>query len=482
MNTSHLIRKGHRWYVRLMVPVQQRAAVGKTKLTRSLQTGDLALANRRKHAVLAELHEELAALIATPAPTPSVITPARVLATARAERAAIEAGEVDPEQSDAGLDALTDDFLDQQARAYGRDPEGRPKLPESELRVIRAAHRIHRGEPVAFLSEVIDEYLAEQARTLRPSTVHEKRGVLEKLAAWLGPGIEVGDITRKRAGEYVTRVLRGAVKERGGKAGELKSVRTIRDDVAHLGAFFNWLVKRGQLESNPFAGMTATVVASKRGSESGKRPFSPAELLRIFQGLPTGDPMWPLCALAAYTGMRREEVTLLRVSDVEGDTLRVRQGKTVAAVRSVPIHPVIAGLVASLVANTDDGFLIPGLRTGGADAKRGHLIGSRFSYALRRPPLSIEDPRADFHSFRRSFMTACEEAEVPESTVKLLVGHERQSLTYGGYSGDVSDAVKAKAVATVSYGKEVDQLVRKVGRKVAVTVRAKPRPSARKRG
>ena len=39
-----------------------------------------------------------------------------------------------------------------------------------------------------------------------------------------------------------------------------------------------------------------------------------------------------------------------------------------------------------------------------------------------------------FHSLRKTFTEAMEAAEVPETTIKLLIGHKRSSLTYGGYS------------------------------------------------
>jgi hypothetical protein len=40
----------------------------------------------------------------------------------------------------------------------------------------------------------------------------------------------------------------------------------------------------------------------------------------------------------------------------------------------------------------------------------------------------------DFHALRNTFIEAMEAAEVPEPTVKLLVGHKRASLTYSHYS------------------------------------------------
>jgi hypothetical protein len=46
--------------------------------------------------------------------------------------------------------------------------------------------------------------------------------------------------------------------------------------------------------------------------------------------------------------------------------------------------------------------------------------------------LEIADPDVVFHGLRRTFISNLEELGVPESTVKLIVGHSRRgSITYG---------------------------------------------------
>jgi integrase len=136
------------------------------------------------------------------------------------------------------------------------------------------------------------------------------------------------------------------------------------------------------------------------------------------------------------------------------------------------MHPVIVPLVMRLKEKSSDGFLIPRLLNGGTDGKRGHYVGKRFSYIMRR--LGFTDRALTFHTLRNSFMQRCDEAGIPESTVKLLVGHSRPSLTYGRYSpGREFEGLK-KEVAKVTFG-ETDGVVRADGRGVEV------RPSQGKR-
>ena len=50
----------------------------------------------------------------------------------------------------------------------------------------------------------------------------------------------------------------------------------------------------------------------------------------------------------------------------------------------------------------------------------------------------MRQSRVDFHSFRRWFVTKAEGAGVMGSIISAVVGHERQGMTLGVYSGGPS--------------------------------------------
>jgi integrase len=158
---------------------------------------------------------------------------------------------------------------------------------------------------------------------------------------------------------------------------------------------------------------------------------------------------------------------------VVSSVLHVREGKSAAAVRDVPVHPVIAPVVSQLVKTATDGWLVPGLLTGGRDARRSAGASKRFGWHLRHH-LKLTDPTLTFHGFRHSFTNRCEIAGVPEPTTKLLTGHARGSLTYGHYSKGLPVTELAKAVAQVTYG-AADALVKRTAGKVQITVRSRRR-------
>lgn len=445
MANDGLKQRKRTWYARLRVPRELQPIVGRAEYVRTLETRDLSEANRRKHAVLAELHTELQRAVRAAGKGGDA---AGLVDLAASLREDVEAGRISRAEAVAAQDASTERVLERR----------QPGDVAASDQAIRAAYRTLSGAPL--LSTAITEYLAERGPHIRQQTLQEKKRQLLELSAWLGADCEVGEVPKARAGRYVADVLL----KKGHKA------KTTKDTLSNLSAFWGWLEGRGLVDFNVWHKMSGTVRGSTRGREAVRRPWTDAELLKLLQGIPEGDPLLPMTAIAAWSGMRREEIAQLKVTDVASDhAFVIREGKSAAAVRRVPIHPAIRPLVVHLVKTSRDTFLIPGLLTGGADAKRAHYVGKRFTEVKRR--LGFTDTALVFHTLRNAFMQRCEDAEVPESTTKLIVGHTRDSLTYGTYSpGPKFDALR-EAVAKVTFGK-ADALARALKGNAQVTMKS----------
>ncbi len=99
-----------------------------------------------------------------------------------------------------------------------------------------------------------------------------------------------------------------------------------------------------------------------------------------------------------------------------------------------------------------DKYLFKGLLPGGPDDKR---------YVVRLEGLrTLQEQRRRKGAMARlprpasTFMAMMEGEEVPESTLKLVVGHQRESMTYGLYSK--GQRVKLRSVVVkVDYGPKV---------------------------
>jgi integrase len=71
------------------------------------------------------------------------------------------------------------------------------------------------------------------------------------------------------------------------------------------------------------------------------------------------------------------------------------------------------------------------------------------------------EERRTFHGLRNTFTEAMEQAGVPESTTQLIVGHKRQSLTYGHYSkGERLRKDLREYIGRLRYSKDVMKLIR----------------------
>jgi integrase len=142
--------------------------------------------------------------------------------------------------------------------------------------------------------------------------------------------------------------------------------------------------------------------------------------------------------------MRLAEVVTLWVEecpiDENGDGyFDIRQGKTAAAARRVPIHPDLIEIIQRRTKDKQpEDWLFHELAE---EKNAGDVFGKRFRQY--RQKLGVDDVApgrrrslVNFHSFRRWFVTQAERAGIPESTISSVVGHEegRKSITLSVYS------------------------------------------------
>jgi integrase len=452
MSTSNLKLQHRTWSVRLKVPRALRHIVGKAELFRSLKTRDIREANRLKHRVLADLHAELSRL-AVEATLPKDKAE-YVLATARTLREAVVNGESTEQNAEAALAHALEAHL----RHHGGEDEA--QLTETHLRTLQLAHQVLEHGNVTLLTEAVAKYLREVKPRITGAAYRQKDKQLHAFAKWLGEA-DVSTITRKVTGRYVADVVQHA---------DL-ATKTKKDWLANLTAFGSWLTQYGLTEFNPWSGLTRAIKETTRGgAKPKKRPYTSTELVKLLGLIKPGSPALPLACIAAYSGCRLEELASMQVDHVTDDALRVMEGKNENSVRYVPLHEVVKPMVRRLCETSTDGYLISGLLPGGVDGKRSHYVSKTFGDLLRRNHFAAGE--VDFHSLRRSFAQRCEHAGIPQSTAALLLGHARQSLTYGLYSPGPEFGALKEAIAKVSYGETVDARVKALSGHAAVTHRS----------
>ncbi len=409
---THLELHRRKWRVRLAVPKDLRAIFGKSHVVAPLGTESLSEAARLKHAVIALIRQSF--------------EDARNGLTSRTlgliEEALLwnEHGATDPRTGKRD-EELTELALTDRADALGYPPD---------------FLEVARGQ-VTPLLPLVDRWLGEKA-SMKPRQKHDYRREVTK---YLSEVSMLERTTRKRAGEYVsTRFIQKGVHP-----------RTTNKAVSCLSSFWRWLIKRGYASENPWLGQGVND-RDLEVAQIKKRPFEDKEVKTLLEGTKEGTMLGDAVRIAALSGMRVSEIAKLRVKDVVEMTadavgcFHVVDAKTKAGNRKVPVHSAVRGLVeARMKDKASDALLFnelppvkPGSSVEPGQALTKHFGRLRIKLGVDEKTQGARQSNVDFHSFRRWFITKAEMAGQLPHVISAVVGHERQGMTLGTYSGGPS--------------------------------------------
>jgi integrase len=453
------------WFLRLSIPPSLRHHFGgKDKIVESLRTSDLnvALAERDRRTV--EYHARFERL-RTGAPTDADITDlqrrtyeAQKTRPRRPYRATFEIDDaaLDP----AVVERLINHMIEQHASddlaaaekllGVPFDPATRRKIgiaildakaraggagmvfdPSTPLSTVHAA-----PAPVANGGERFSEAFAAHARELeradtRATTIKSYTQMAGVFQAW-GKDAPIASIKRAMASDFLVEI------------GAKRSNATVNQYAALLAAVFETARRRGR-----FTGDNGFKDQKRRTEVQSYEAFTGAKLTKLFASATfeikpkthTVMSALPWVALiAAYSGMRREEVCQLRVQDlreIDGVwAFDVNEAagplKNKGAARVVPLHSTLlrAGLLKYLANLPEGGRLFPGLRP---RASRGGKLGPALGDAFEkwRKSVGVVRDSLTFHSFRHAVSEALDRAGVAESDASRILGHQIAGMSYG---------------------------------------------------
>jgi integrase len=286
---------------------------------------------------------------------------------------------------------------------------------------------------------------------MKPRQQRDYRRAVEKFHAWKQKPIE--DVNRKVAGLYIAEAF----------VSKKTNPKTANKDISCLSSFWTWLEKRGHAESNPWEGQS---LSKKLMPKSSKRPYTDAEICKLLTS--TDDTLLlDVMKVAALSGMRREEIMLLRVSDTVDGMFNIQKAKTQSGIRTVPIHTQLNEIVRRLtVDKASDDFLFDVTGEGGGVVERGDYFGKRFNTYRKRVGIDERSEgqrqsNIDFHSFRRWFIATARNALQNGAvgydpwTIAEVVGHDTRSpeselrMTMGVYPGPQRVEAKRACVEAV---------------------------------
>lgn len=437
MSREYLKQRGKTWYVRIPVPLKAQKAVGAKEIVRTLQTDSLSEAKVKRHQAIIDIYSEINSAIHEQKHQKGSVhwLKGRLRHLMREH----EQGEIDDEQ----FEALQVELLEWHQSARNGEEHS-----ASELKVINNAYEMVRGK--LMLSDAIDQYNKTIEGKLTDKTVASKKRTLNMFLDWMGD-VPVQQIKRSNIAAFMDEVLNV-----GGR-----DIQTVTKFLSETGSLWtSYLIPRGHVESNPVSGMSKSLTVSKKGKKAKRRPWLAKELKKFLTEIrkhPKHHDLELVLLLTLYTGLRRAELVHVKVEDVRDGGIEITEGKSEAALRTVPIHPILKPLVSHLVSTSKDGYLLPTQRV----SKRFEdALGKRFGRV--RKDLGVDSEEINIHTLRHSFVSGCENAQIPEHLAKVLTGHSRGSITYGHYSPSnaVNWNVLTEAIERVSFGSEIDRLSR----------------------
>ena len=244
------------------------------------------------------------------------------------------------------------------------------------------------------------------------------------------------------------------------------SLETVRNIMGRVSSFFNWLVKQGYREDNPFSGVAPRRAHSARSERS---PFNDNDLKLIFGTAIYKDKVYAhdwqywLPLLGLYTGARLEELCQLKGQDFkvadgchyidihgEGDTQN--RVKTPSSIRKIPVHSELIklGLLDVVNKRSRECFLFDLKRI---NTNLGHLPSKWFSGY--KASLGLPKGTKVFHSFRHTLRDKLTLSGVPNEHIRELLGHEQIGETFGRYGSSIPVNVLAESLEKLDFHLEI---------------------------
>ncbi len=229
------------------------------------------------------------------------------------------------------------------------------------------------------------------------------------------------------------------------KDAERLSARTAQKYVNCYSNLFQWCITEGVITSNPFANVKANVGRKK---EQPKRwPFNAEQIAMIRKAALAEDKHYRRWGtlLGMYTGARINEVAQLMLDDIKqkegiwyfdmNDEGEGKKLKTSASRRMVPIHKALLelGIIEEAERLRKQGY-DRFLHELTHDEKNGY--GKKLSHYFNEVllvKLGIKRKELVFHSFRHTANTCLHQAEVSDSVVQTIIGHQRSGVSQQTY-------------------------------------------------
>ena len=332
-------------------------------------------------------------------------------------------------------------------------------------------------EPSILLSQGFSLYKKEQIReNWGVRTAAQNEATFKQLVEIIGD-MPITAVTKPIVRDYKQILLSYPANRHKGKRKERSleqlseegfdsiSLETVRNIMGRVSSFFNWLVKQGYREDNPFSGVAPRRVHSARSERS---PFTDDDLKLLFGTALYKDKAYAhdwqywLPLLGLYTGARLEELCQLKGQDfkitngchyidIHGEGDAQNRVKTPSSVRKIPVHSELIklGLLDTVNKRPSESFLFDLSRI---NTNLGHVPSKWFGGY--KASLGLPKGTKVFHSFRHTLRDKLTLNGVPNEHIRELLGHEQIGETFGCYGSSIPISVLAASLEKLSFSFE----------------------------
>jgi integrase len=282
--------------------------------------------------------------------------------------------------------------------------------------------------------EMVEEWLKRDQSKNKASSQYQLHRSLEAdlLPAWRG----------KRVDEITKRDIHNLLDSIADRGAPIMARRV----QAYVRRFFRWCIERDILKVDPTAGMPRV-----GNGKSRERVLTNDELVKVWRGADSIGHFGSVVRMLILTGARREEITQLRWSEIDGNAIKLVGNRTKTGAPhfislSAPAQALLNGMPR--IAGSDFVFT---------------ASGERPISSWSRPKISL-DSRSGvtdwrIHDLRRTVATGMEKLGITLQVVEAILGHTAGSK--GGIVGVYQrhNYADEKRAALEAWGAHVVRLV-----------------------
>jgi integrase len=288
--------------------------------------------------------------------------------------------------------------------------------------------------PAMLFERMVEEWLKRDQSKNKASSQYQLHRSLEAdlLPAWRG----------KRVDEITKRDIHNLLDSIADRGAPIMARRV----QAYVRRFFRWCIERDILKVDPTAGMPRV-----GNGKSRERVLTNDELVKVWRGADSIGHFGSVVRMLILTGARREEITQLRWSEIDGNAIKLVGNRTKTGAPhfislSAPAQALLNGMPR--IAGSDFVFTASGLKpiNGWSRPKIG--LDSRSG---------VTDWR--IHDLRRTVATGMEKLGITLQVVEAILGHTSGSK--GGIVGVYQhhNYAEEKRAALEAWGAHVVRLV-----------------------